>query len=56
MDKVGKVFVMEAGFGRCLICDLLFTRAASREHSDEICFPTPSACPPISYGVFQGEA
>jgi hypothetical protein len=56
MDKVGKPFVVKGSFRKCLVCDVLFTHEASRIHSDEICFPGPSACPPITYGVMQGEA
>jgi hypothetical protein len=56
MDKVGKIFVVKGSFRRCLVCDVLFTHEASRIHSDEICFPVPSACPSITYGVMLGEA
>jgi hypothetical protein len=55
-DKVGKIFVVKGPRRRCLVCDVLFTHEASRIHSDEICFPAPSACPPIRYGVMLGEA
>jgi hypothetical protein len=57
-DAVGKVFVMEAGFGRCLICSVLFTLAASRVHSLERCSPAPLdlACLPNRYGVVEGTA
>jgi hypothetical protein len=52
MDKVGKVFIYQAaGVSRCLVCDVLFTREASRKHSTETCFPAPPECPPIPYGV-----
>jgi hypothetical protein len=56
MDKVGKIFVVKGSLRRCLVCDVSFTHEASRIHSDEICFPDPSACPPITYCVMQGEA
>jgi len=56
MDKVGKVFIVQGSLRRCLICDGLFTRDASREHFGETCFPTPPACPPIRYGVTEGAA
>ena len=56
MDKVGKPFVVKGSLRRCLVCDVLFTREASRVHSDETCFPAPPACPPIPYGVVLGEA
>ena len=56
MDKVGKVFVVKGPLRRCLVCDVPFTHEASRIHSDEICFPAPSACPPILHGVTAGTA
>jgi hypothetical protein len=56
MDRVGKVFTAYPPLRRCLVCDLLFTREASREHSTQTCFPVPSACPPIRYGVAEGQA
>jgi hypothetical protein len=56
MDTAGKVFVVQGSLRRCLICDVLFSREASRDHSDEICFPARSACPPIPHGVTAGAA
>ena len=56
MDAVGKVFVVRGSLRKCFVCDVLMSHAASRVHSDEICFPTPPECPPITYGVMQGEA
>jgi hypothetical protein len=56
MDTVGKVFIKHGSLSKCLICDVLMSREASREHSDEICFPAPPECPPITYGVSKGEA
>jgi hypothetical protein len=58
VDKVGKIFLMESGFSRCLVCDCLFTLAASRVHSLETCFPAPCAfaCLPIHYAVAEGTA
>ena len=41
MDTVGKVFMVDGEFRRCLVCDDLFTREASREHSAATCFPPP---------------
>jgi len=40
-ERVAKVFVVMAdGLGRkCLICDRIFTRQASYEHSMTICYP-----------------
>lgn len=52
MDTVGKHSLLS----KCVIGDVLFRREASREYSVEICFPTPSACLPIRYGVLEGEA
>jgi hypothetical protein len=56
MDKVGKVFIAKPPLRKCVVCDVLMSREASRVHSDEICFPAPPECPPITYGVMQGEA
>ena len=56
MDKVGKVFIAYPPICKCVICEVLFSWEASRIHSEEICFPDPSACPPITYCVMQGEA
>jgi hypothetical protein len=37
-DGVGKVFIVfSQGTRRCLICERLFTREASRAHSDVSC-------------------
>jgi hypothetical protein len=55
-DFAGKVFIKRGSHNKCVICDVLFTREASRVHSDETCFPAPPACPPIPYGVVLGEA
>jgi hypothetical protein len=55
MDKVGKIFIAHPPLRQCVVCDVLFTREASRIHSDEICFPAP-ACPPIPHGVTAGAA
>jgi hypothetical protein len=39
-DGVGKVFIVFShGTRRCLICERLFTREASREHSEVPCVP-----------------
>jgi hypothetical protein len=57
MDNVGKVFiVVRCSLRMCVVCDALYTREASRIHSDEICFPAPSACPPIPHGITAGAA
>jgi hypothetical protein len=56
MDKIGKIFIAQPPLSRCLVCDVLFSRDASRVHSAEICFPVPPACPHFSYGVVLGEA
>ena len=56
MEKVGKVFIAQGSLRKCVICDVLFCREASREHCVETCLPAPSACPPIRYGVTEGAA
>jgi hypothetical protein len=39
-DQLGKVFMMFVhGTSRCLVCERLFTRDASREHSAVPCVP-----------------
>jgi hypothetical protein len=39
-DQVGKVFVVVGQRVRkCLVCEELFTRRASAEHSKVICYP-----------------
>jgi hypothetical protein len=55
-DAVGKVFIKRGSLSKCVICDVLMSREASREHCAETCFPAPPACPPIPYGVSKGEA
>lgn len=56
-DTVGKVFIYQgAGVSRCLVCDVLFSRAESRDHFTETCYPAPTACPPIPFGISKGEA
>jgi len=56
MDNVGKVFIKRGSLSKCVVCDVLMNGAASRVHSVETCFPAPSACPSIRYGVLKGEA
>ena len=42
-ERVGKVFLVVADDMRqCLICDRVFSRQASFEHSTSICYPAPS--------------
>jgi hypothetical protein len=39
-DRLGKVFVVFVnGTRRCLVCERLFTRDASREHCEVRCVP-----------------
>jgi hypothetical protein len=39
-DRVGKMFIMFAhGTSRCLVCERLFSRDASREHCEVPCVP-----------------
>jgi hypothetical protein len=50
-ERVGKVFIVEgADCRRCLVCDDLFTREASKRHSAVICFP-PDLLPPRRRGA-----
>jgi hypothetical protein len=43
-EKVGKVFIIvDLDTRRCLICEQLFTRQASREHSMTVCYPPASS-------------
>jgi hypothetical protein len=56
MDRVGKIFIAQGSHSKCAVCDVLMTRAASRAHSAETCFPAPPECPPIPYGVMAGAA
>jgi len=43
-EIVGKVFiVVDVDTRRCLVCDQLFTRQESREHSMTICYPPLSS-------------
>jgi len=40
-ERVGKVFIVISGNTRkCLVCDQLFTRQGSFEHSKVTCYPT----------------
>jgi len=42
-EAVGKVFIVVSDdMRRCLICDQLFTRQGSFEHSKTICYPPAS--------------
>ena len=58
MDKIGKVFVVEAGCRRCLVCNVLFTWEAGRKHCVERCYPAPSDLVrmPTCYAAVEGEA
>ena len=42
-EAVGKVFIVVGDERRCLICDQLFTRQRSFEHSKTICYAPASA-------------
>jgi hypothetical protein len=56
-DRIGKIFIYQgAGMSRCVICNVIFSRAQCRVHSVEVCFPAPSTCPRTPYGVMKGEA
>ncbi len=45
-EKVGKVFVVvgeDAMSRKCLVCEQVFSRQASFEHSKTICYPPVSS-------------
>jgi hypothetical protein len=43
-ETVAKVFIVVSNdTRRCLICDQLFTRRGSFEHSETICYPPASS-------------
>jgi hypothetical protein len=45
-DRTGKVFFVNQGMRKCLICERVFTREASAEHSMVACSPAvPEARP-----------
>jgi hypothetical protein len=45
-DRTGKVFFVNQGMRKCLICERVFTREASAEHSTVACTPAvPEARP-----------
>ena len=47
-DQVGKVFIVVGERVRkCLVCEELFTRRASAEHSKVICYPAVPDVRPI---------
>jgi hypothetical protein len=42
-ERVGKVFIALAdGMRQCLICDGIFSRQDSFEHSKDVCYPSSS--------------
>ena len=42
-DQIGKVFiVISQSMRRCLVCEQFFTRRASAEHANVVCFPARS--------------
>lgn len=44
-EKVAKVFIVVGEDARkCLVCDQLFTRQQSSEHSKIICYPWSQSC------------
>jgi len=43
METMGKVYVVEGVFRRCLVCDCLFTVEASKQHAIVTCFPQPES-------------
>jgi hypothetical protein len=38
-DQSGKVFRVEQGMRRCMVCEELFTRQAAAEHATLACWP-----------------
>ena len=47
-DQVGKVFIaVGQRVRKCLVCEELFTRRASAEHSKVICYPAVPDARPI---------
>ena len=55
-ESVGKMFIYLGSHSKCVVCDVIFSRAKCRVHAAESCFPVPPACPPIPYGVMEGQA
>ncbi len=54
MDRIGKIFVAQPPLSKCMICDVLMSRAASRAHSTEICFPAPASVPALFVWGLEG--
>lgn len=52
-DTVAKVFRAEEGMRRCMVCEDLFTRDASREHSQVQCQPKPALAQAAAAGQSQ---
>ncbi len=38
-DRIGKVFKVEQGMRRCLVCEELFAPRAAAKHADVVCNP-----------------
>jgi hypothetical protein len=38
-DQSGKVFRVEQGMRRCMVCDQLFTRDSAAQHANVACWP-----------------
>jgi len=38
-DQSGKVFKVEQGMRRCMVCEELFTRDAAAQHANVACWP-----------------
>ncbi len=47
-DQSGKVFRIEQGMRRCMVCEELFTRDSAAEHANVACRPekqpSPNSC------------
>ena len=46
-DQSGKVFRVEHGMHRCMVCEELFSRAASARHANVVCWPEQQLSPQI---------
>jgi hypothetical protein len=43
-DQSGKVFGVEQGMRRCMVCDQLFTRDSAAQHANVACWPQKQFC------------
>lgn len=52
-DRIGKVFKVEQGMRRCLVCEELFTTRTAANHTDVVCIPKMKA---LSHYGYQAES